>query len=317
VYCFDANFNSQAYSSMCSLLDNCSKKINISILHDDLDSIDNLPDYIENHEKLENLETYQFKDGDLDFPNIDQSHVSKATYFRLFIDQYISSRDGFIIYVDADMICISDPLESIQQVIETLERKNFPLAAKTEIIRNLSKEDLEIYMQKSFFKKYWPFERLSMKDKYFNAGFMIINLKIWGQENIFEDLIDCMHDIKDKIVSWDQDVLNSVFDGNYLELSYKFNHFAAQYNTNEEEILFIHYYGSKKPWNTGGVFDTVSEFYHLNYRKVHKNKYHIINNWRRFALIQLIKNLYNLKIFGLKFPISYVKEFLYSLLSKK
>jgi len=317
VYCFDANFNSQAYSSISSLLDNVSEKIVISILHDDLNSIKNLPSYIKNHKRLENLKIYQFKETEFDFPNIEEAHVSKATYFRLFINQYVEITDDFIIYVDADMICISDPLDSIKQEISILESENFPLAAKTEIKRNLSKQELEIYEQNSFFRKYWPFERLSIQDIYFNAGFMIINLKIWEQESIFEKLIECMYSIKDKIVAWDQDVLNSVFDGNYLELSNKFNHFASHYKIDEEQdILFLHYYGSKKPWTTAGIFDANSEFYHFNYRKVHNNKYHIKNNWRRFAVIQLIKNMYSFKILALKFPITYIKEFLFSLLLK-
>lgn len=317
VYCFDANFNSQAYSSICSLLDNVSEQIDISILHDDLNSINDLPNYIKNHNKLQNLTTYQFKDIDLEFPNLENSHVSKATYFRLFISEYINLKDGFVIYIDADMICISDPIKKIKQAIYNLDSENLPLAAKTEIVRNLSEVELEKYLQQSYFAKYWPFERLSLKDKYFNAGFMIINLKIWDQNNIFDKLIKCMFSIKDSIVSWDQDVLNAVFDGNYSEVSYTFNHFALNFNKNEEDILFLHYYGSKKPWTTAGIFFDVSEYYHSNYRKVHKNKYHIKNVWKKHEVIQLIRNLINLKILNVKFPFSYIKEFILSLLSKK
>lgn len=316
VYCFDSNFNSQAFASMSSLLDNVSEKVNISILHNNLETINVIPQYIENHDRLLKMSKFQFKHFDIDFPNLEDSHVSQATYYRLFIDQYIDKEENFVIYIDADMICISDPVELIKDAVATLNIDNLALGAKTEILRNLTEQEIEIYMQKTFFKKYWPFDRLGIKDKYFNAGFMIINLNLWKKNLVFEKLITRMSEIKNDIVSWDQDVLNSFFDGEYLELPYKFNHFARNYNFNEKEILFLHFYGSKKPWTTDGVFESSAEIYHSNYRKVHNKKYHIKNAWRRHSLYQFLKNVLNLNILKLKFPISYTKELLISLVIK-
>ena len=39
LYCFDYNYNSQAYSSMISLLDLVNEKIHIHILHNDLEKL--------------------------------------------------------------------------------------------------------------------------------------------------------------------------------------------------------------------------------------------------------------------------------------
>ena len=63
-------------------------------------------------------------------------------------------------------------------------------------------------------------ENLSLKqDKYFNAGVMVIDYKKWlaiSNNNLF---IQNMHLLRDKIIWWDQDVLNHTFDGDYFELN--------------------------------------------------------------------------------------------------
>ena len=53
---------------------------------------------------------------------------------------------------------------------------------------------------------------------YFNAGVMFIDYKKWKNKtsiNKFLDLIECY---KEKIIFWDQDVLNKFFDNNFLKL---------------------------------------------------------------------------------------------------
>ena len=316
VYCFDTNFNYQAFSSMISLLDAVSDKINIHILHNDLETLKNIPFKITNHINLSNLSKYEFKDTNLNFPNLETSHVSQATYYRLFISKYVKVESNFIVYIDADMICISDPIASIKETFSELEKSGQLVAAKTEIEKKLTKEELEAYMKIEFFKIYWPFDRLPIKNKYFNAGFMIINLDLWKENNIYSKLLDCMDEIRNKIVAWDQDILNSVIKDNYLELDSKFNLFSQHYFDNNNAVHFLHYYGSKKPWKTDGVFNDNSEAYHKNFRKVNQATYHIEHTWRLHSLKQLIYNIANLKFFKLQYPISFIKEFTYSLFFK-
>ena len=48
-----------------------------------------------------------FKNDDYNFPKIDGSHVSKATYFRMFIEDYIDVKVKNILYVDPDVVCLN------------------------------------------------------------------------------------------------------------------------------------------------------------------------------------------------------------------
>ena len=300
---------------MISLLDAISENINIHILHNNLSTLKNVPSKITNHKNLSKLSKYEFKDTNLNFPNLETSHVSQATYYRLFISEYIKVDSKFIVYIDADMICILDPIQSIKETITELEKSGLLVAAKTEIEKKLAKQELEAYLKMEFFKLYWPFDRLPIKNRYFNAGFMIINLDLWKQNNIYLKLLDCMDEIRHKIVAWDQDILNSVIKDNYLELDSKFNLFSQHYIDNYD-VHFLHYYGSKKPWKTDGLFNENSEIYHKNFRKVNQKTYHIEHTWRMHSLRQLIYNIANLKIFKLQHPIYFIKEFTFSLFYK-
>ena len=49
VYCFDENYNFQAFSSMVSLLDKVSEKINIFVIHRIEDRLDFIPGAIKKH----------------------------------------------------------------------------------------------------------------------------------------------------------------------------------------------------------------------------------------------------------------------------
>ena len=55
------------------------------------------------------------------FPNVHGSHVSDATYYRLFIDDYLPSEIEYILYVDADIVCKKDISIDLQNEIVKLK----------------------------------------------------------------------------------------------------------------------------------------------------------------------------------------------------
>ena len=89
LYCFDDNYNVQAITSIISYLDKVEKRQNINIIHTSGSIKDQLPDTIKNHKNLQSIKIYEFKDYEYQFPNIENVHISEATYFRLFIQNYL------------------------------------------------------------------------------------------------------------------------------------------------------------------------------------------------------------------------------------
>ena len=119
------------------------------------------------------------------------------------------------------------------------------------------------------------FKRLSLESgSYFNAGVMLINFKKWNDLNLTQPILEKMKELEENIIFWDQDVLNSYFDGRYVELNNNLNYnlFLTEKNSkvktskkSENEMILIHYSGSYKPWTVRGAYNLSSNFYHQIY----------------------------------------------------
>ena len=216
VYCLDKNYNYQVLTSINSLIEKSSNDINIHIIHEEPDSLK--LDNLKQNNGIE-IKKYKIETND-DFPNLKGAHVSRATYFRLYLSKYLPQNLKHIIYLDADIICLNDPIASMESTINKMEDEGMILSAVTEML----------------YSEHHPlendrFEELSMKNnKYFNAGVLVINFEEWQKKNVEGKLFEIMEKYYDKILYWDQDILNKYFDGQYLELE-KINNFAfAIYN---------------------------------------------------------------------------------------
>ena len=110
IYCFDTNYNSQAFTSIISLLDCVDKKIDIFIIHNDENFEKKIPKQINKHKNLNSLHVYSFQETGYYFPNIPNTHVSEATYYRLFIENYLPKTLDKIIYLDPDIVCLKNPI---------------------------------------------------------------------------------------------------------------------------------------------------------------------------------------------------------------
>ena len=92
-----------------------------------------------------------------------------------------------------------------------------------------------------------------------------------------------METIRTSIKFWDQDVMNSYFDGKYVKISKNLNYststnifFKEKYKEIMDDVIFLHFSGKIKPWSIKGTDSKVSEFYHRNYRKISSNSYHLV-----------------------------------------
>ena len=301
LYCFDNKFNNQAFSSIISLLDKVDNLISINIIHNDEKISTLLPSKIINHPNLEKLNISNFEYSNINFPNLEDNHVSEATYFRMFIDKYVDKKVKNIVYTDSDIICLKDPTLELKKNIENLRKNNKGIGVITEKEISTSNDD--------------TFNRLDLKKSYFNAGVMLVDMDLWREKNIENELMKIMKNNFEKIKFWDQDVLNIYFDGDFYELpkSLNFNAFDDSLKNDLEDIFFLHFVGSKKPWLTSGMFNQHSEYYHTNFRKLTDKNYHIEHKWKKASIKEFIKNIINLNIFQVSKPVSYFKEFISSL----
>lgn len=280
LYCFDSNYNSQGLTSINSLISQTSSKLSIYVIHENPSSINEQIKKI-NDKNVHDIHVYKFEKQHIKFPRVEGTHVSDATYYRLFISDYLPREIDFITYIDADILCLKEPNKEIQATIETMVQRNSPIAALTESIGN--KEDIK---------------RLNLnQENYFNAGVLVINMEKWNKKSEESEFINNLNQIKDKVLWWDQDVLNFTFDGEYTELNSLLN-YQIEPNNNydakkiEEEVIFLHYLGNTKPWSFNGLINNYSKYYQQHYRKLEKSKYHLVSKNFKSDYLKFLKILF-------------------------
>ena len=164
-----------------------------------------------------------------------KEHLTRGTYYRFFIQEFLPSDIEKIIYLDGDII-VNGSLAELYNVDLT----HHLLAAVPQIEEGNP-------------------ERLGLPSgsKYFNAGVLVINLKKWRAEDISTRLITYSEENQNTIQWPSQDPLNAVASGQWIELPKKFNYyhgFAKSRNGQYKHVkpLIVHYSGSIKPWQYRG-----------------------------------------------------------------
>lgn len=171
-------------------------------------------------------------------------HGSVAAYFRLLLPAMLPISVERFIFIDADTIIV-DNLDALWN----LELRGRALAAVGE-------------------------HRLSCRDHgytfggYFNSGIMVVDLNKWRHSDLLKRGLRFATDYPDRLRHWDQDVLNHVFENDWLALPDRWNacphlfglskdYDAINYTFNaaEQEALsnpaIVHFAGPGpiKPWN--------------------------------------------------------------------
>lgn len=321
LYCLDENYNIQAANSIYSLLKNNSEDINVYIIHKNPESFKSHLDLINKKFKKLNYFIYKFDEKNIEFPNIDSAHVSEATYYRFFLDEYLPEDLNEVIYIDADIICLKDSYQFSKKYIKEVVESDYIVGVKTEWEDNFIKDGYHD-----------EFYRLGLESKkYFNAGVMFIDLKKWRKEQIKNRLLQKQEELKGKIVLWDQDVLNSFFDGRYIEINKYLNFNVAIWVDMSDKVLkspdikendlnniiFVHYSGKSKPWSVKGALHASSKFYHDVFYELYRKRYHISNNWKSLAMGDFLMALRKREVFKLTHPISFIFSVLKFLLLKR
>ena len=276
LYAFDKNYNTQAFVSIYSVLQNITEKINLYLILDETNKNLNIPKKIKKHKNI-NLIIEKEINIKENLYNLDDAHVSRATFYRLFLsDLYYDDLD--FVYLDSDIVCVNDPSQIIKtQFLEIKKNNNF-IGFADELYRHQYEE---------------PFKRLNMSsNKYFNAGVMLVNLMNWNKNNLTEKSKLYINELQNKAKYWDQDILNSLIDGNYLSLLPELN-YRTSYIDQKTELdsqIFIHYSGKSKPWDIGGILEEFSLEYQRYFEELFGHNYHLVCKNRNNGINRLLKN---------------------------
>ena len=234
---FDQNFLTPFYVLLTSIFQN---NANNKIIYHAIASGVNQPE----RSKI-TLFVQQHK-GEIYFYDIDEkqaqkfslpeySHVSAATYYRLFLIGLVPPEIEKLLYIDTDIVVIGNLAE-----LYAIDIQSVPVAAVVDA-KITNRPELGILDTNT----------------YFNAGVLLINLPLWNSQKISEKAIRYLNEHSQKIVFHDQDALNAVLMNNWIPISNRFNltfHDTPEYLPKKKfqkflkDKVIVHYTTQNKPW---------------------------------------------------------------------
>ena len=144
----------------------------------------------------------------------------------------------------------------------------------------------------------------------------IILVKIhWRNSDVPNKSVEIINNMGSELKYWDQDILNQIFNEDLYKVENELNYILdIQDNLKvPQEVIFIHYAGSFKPWTTRGAVEKNALMYMENFRKLGMGKFHLTHTWKMSSIFYIIKSIINLKVINTKAPFKFLISFIRSL----
>ena len=240
----DKNFGKFAGITITSLVhNNIEHDLIVHIVYDEL-----LPEDMEKLLQMERLyrnltlRFYQITSTEGMTFIVPPGHITQAMYYRYLFAYMLPPEITRIIYMDADIICKGDILPLWQ-----LNLQGKVLAAARDYGEDRS------------------CDRIGLKNgRYFNSGVLLMDLTKWRQQKLTQKLFQWLEQVGGTKILWgDQDALNGVIDGEFVELPKIFNCIVINNTTLNEKLqaVIVHYIDYVKPWHSYYVDSNAKELY--------------------------------------------------------
>ncbi|MGL2483174.1 glycosyltransferase family 8 protein [Helicobacter pylori] len=183
-----------------------------------------------------------------------KTRFSKMVMCRLFLASLFPQYDKIIMF-DADTLFLNDVSESF---FIPLDSYYFGVAKDFSSDKN--PKHFQIAREKNPRQAFSLYEHyLNEKDMQiihesnYNAGFLIVNLKLWRADKLEERLLDLTHQKGQCVFYPEQDLLMLACYQKVLILPYIYNTHPFMVNQkrfipNKKEIVMLHFYFVGKPW---------------------------------------------------------------------
>ena len=216
------------------------------------------------------IDCSEFLPDNLDVFNY--QHVSKATFYRLFLARMLDQSFDQAVYLDSDILVTGDISLLYNQVLI------MPVAA----IKNYAaSEEIRLFGASG--------------GSYFNAGIIVFNLQLIREKEMQKSYLKLITTDPKKLLCWDQDVLNLIHKNDWEQLPWMYNvtrHMLESFRIinnnfyrklNLADIRIIHFDGPSKPWEMKASrdFSHLWRGYYLElFKKKHPSDSFIVNVWR-------------------------------------
>lgn len=271
VYCFNDNYDyndkeqiSYLFISLISLLKN-NPKINIYIIYLNFnqDNFALFKDYFKKNSHQIHL---------IKFPNKYENNLNEmmslscktnaGTFLRLFIGELLPKNIEHVLYIDTDTIIN----KSLNEFFK-LKEDNIKIVAIREFKEFQKEKEAKFNLK---------------KNSYFNAGVLLLNLKLIRNE-LSSYALETFRKFGDENFYADQDVLNIMYNDSLKLVSLKFNYMVQRKFS--KDIVIYHYAGN------GRIIKNKHCLIENEYKKLFWKYFDMTpwKNWRpKSTLIQII-----------------------------
>ncbi|MGL4948761.1 MAG: glycosyltransferase family 8 protein [Anaeroplasmataceae bacterium] len=181
-----------------------------------------------------------------------RDYYTKSTYYRLFIPKLYPQYDT-VLYLDADLILLADVSEFFR-----IDLQNNLVAAIVEDVV-LAMDVFGEYVEKTVGVK---------RDRYFNAGILLMNSKLFREEEMEQQFYDLLFKFTFYVVQ-DQDYLNALCKDRVYYMPTQWNRTPIPgTQLPEEDLKIIHFKMTFKPWKYSDVM-----YGHIFWRYAYKTKF--------------------------------------------
>ena len=260
VFASDDNYTPFLSIAIFSLLENNQKdfdKINIFILDDSISQANKIKinELFNTYPcSITFIETKKLDEMDFNVLGLQRNlnTSSLTTYARLFMSTLLPADIDKVLYLDCDSLIVGSYKD-----LWNIDISSYYCAGVLDGINTSVKKRLGF----------------DENDSYINAGFLLVNLKKWREENVEEKFIKFMIENQHRFYQHDQGVINNLFKNNILivnpeynlqiyfqtlnyDLARKFTCMETEYYTEEivdnarENPVFLHFCGPNydRPW---------------------------------------------------------------------
>jgi lipopolysaccharide biosynthesis glycosyltransferase len=216
----DETYLPHAATMLCSLLVNNTGLTKIHLLHNGIrkGELKLLEKFLNKYgAEFEDIEIH---DGVLSSLKITR-YFNSVIYFRLLLPEILPVSLHKVLYLDCDLI-VRKPIDALWNI----DLNDHLLAAVEDNV--ISKQKEQLGLPQSF--------------KYFNSGVLLINLDKWRRQSFHIKVVEFIKNNPNKLTFPDQDGLNVVADGNWINLPTTWNVQHAYFFRPGYPIRFCRYY---------------------------------------------------------------------------
>jgi lipopolysaccharide biosynthesis glycosyltransferase len=175
-------------------------------------------------------------------------HVSLATYYRLFLADFVPAEIERVVYLDSDLVVLDD----LSRLLNT------DLGGRTAgAVRSFSAP----YLRSA--GPAFTDMACGADAPYFNAGVLLIDTTMWRARDVKQRALGFLASHPEKVRFWDQDALNFVLVDDWVELDLRWNRTSDYHQHDHTQPLppfsvdewqslvkpyVVHFVSGYKPW---------------------------------------------------------------------